>query len=118
MGSEEFSRAVRGSGATPLQTTAAGSLVTDNYETGGSYSITSYPHTVDPTDTIQEILIFETGTDIMMDVTTQQGNTISDIPLRGASTALSCWDADSITFKDPTGSGASTYGAWAGGDNV
>lgn len=118
MATEEFSRAVRGSGATPIQTTATSSLVTNNYDNGGSFSISSYPHTIDPADSIEELLIFETGAEITVDVTTNQGNTITGIPLRGATAAITAWDIDSVTFNDPTGSGASTYGAWAGGEVV
>lgn len=118
MGSQEFSQSVRGSGAQPIQTTATSSLVTNNYDNGGSFSITSYPHTIDPTDSIEELIIMETGNDITLDVTTSQGNTITGIPLRGVSAAITAWDIDSITFNDPNGTGAGTYGAWAGGEVV
>lgn len=117
-GRKEFTRAVGGSGQGPVSTSQAGAFETDNYEAGGSFTAGNgtnpYPHLVDPAALIQELTITETGTDIRADITTADGTVIEDIHLRGAALAENYISIDSVKFRDPNNTGASTFGFWAG----
>lgn len=117
MGYEENNRTVRGSGGT-LRTNTTGVMEVDNYTEAGAFTVgngsNGYPHTVDPTETIQELVITETGSDIRADVTTRSGDTVTDLHLRGVTLASDTLEIDSITFKDPNSTGDPTYGYWVG----
>lgn len=116
--SEQFTQTVGGGSGQPMRTSATGVVETNNYEEGavievGPNTATAYPHGYNPAETIEELIIIETGTDIVADVVTTSGTPIT-IPLRGKSPTLNYLSIDSITFRDPTGSGADTYGMWIG----
>lgn len=116
MPAEQFSAAVRGSAGSPLQTTAVGSIQTDNYEHGDAFEFggSNYPYTVDPNnlDVIQEIMLSEAG-DIDMEIHTVAGDTF---PVRLASTVgrWQIWEIDQIVFKDPRNTQSKLYGAVGG----
>lgn len=115
MGSQEFSVPVRGSAGDPISTSASnGSVETNNYDEGGTIDEdgSAYNYTVDPTETIQELIITECG-NIDAEITTTSGTTFT-IPLRGATLALDTVSIDSVVFKDPNGTSAALYGAWVG----
>lgn len=116
MPSEQFSQAVRGTGGTPVQTTAAGSIQTDNYPAGDGfeYDGSDYPYSFSATDidAIQELLFTEAG-DIDMEIETVQGDTFS-VRLANTVGRWQSWEIQSVTFSDPRGTGAELYGAWGG----
>jgi hypothetical protein len=119
MGYEENNRTVRGSGGT-LATSTTGVVQTNNYDDGGVITVEpsngdSYPAEFDPADhTIQFLKVLETGTGITMDIVTKDGETLEDIHLRGAGFEEEAIEMDSVTFKDPDGTGEPTYGYYSG----
>jgi len=113
-GRSEFTYPVGGSGGgTPVSMSQAGAFETDNYGEAGTIQITAYPTTIDPDEFIENLIITETGTEIVATITTKTG-TKFDAHLRGAGIDMDTLEVDQITFKDPTGSGAATYGWWVG----
>lgn len=121
MGSEQFSQAVRGSGGRPIQTSAAGSIETDNYDHGDSFEFdgSAYPYTVEPadTDTIIQVAMLTISADVDMVVTTIEGDEFA-VRLDGVVGSFSDWEIDALTFEDPRGTGATVAGAWAGEPEV
>lgn len=114
MASEQFSQAVRGSGGTPISTTAIGSIQTDNYEAAGSFADdgTGYPLTVNPPEVIQELYITDCD-NIDMEITTVHGD-VFVVRLAAAIGEWQGWEIDKVVFNDPRGTSAPLYGAWAG----
>lgn len=117
-GGEEFVTRVGGEGDGPVATSQASAFETNNYEQGGSFTVgegtNTYPFTVDPAALIQELMVTETGEDIRVDITTADGTVITDIHLRAASISEDFISIDSVTFKDPNGTGIATFGYWVG----
>ncbi|MFC7131655.1 MULTISPECIES: hypothetical protein [Salinibaculum] len=119
MGSEQFSQAVRGSGGVPIATNTNGTVETDNYSEGGVFAAggnsgNAYPLEVNPAETIQEIIVTQVGDAIVADYTTVSGTTLTDVPLNGRTLTQDTLELDSITLKDPDGTGALTEGWWIG----
>lgn len=114
-GVEQFSQTVRGSGGT-LATSLTGAIETDNYDEGGSINVESadYPLTVNPAETIQELVVIETGSDIRLDITTVSGTEMNDIRLAGASLVLDKIQIDQLTLRDPSATGDATRALWVG----
>jgi hypothetical protein len=114
--SEQFSQAVRGAGARPIATTAAGSIQTDNYPAGDGFEFdgSAYPYTfnADNVDAIQDVMISEAG-DVDMEIETIQGDTFT-VRLAETVGRWEIWEIQSITFRDPRGTAAALYGAWGG----
>ena len=115
MGSKEFAQAVRGSGAEPISTTAASAFEIDKYREGAVFDFdgSAYDYSVDPTETIQELLI-TVAPSSELDITTRSGTTIEGFPLNGATLALNTIEIDSVTFKDPNSTTARVAGMWVG----
>ncbi|MBV0903917.1 hypothetical protein [Haloarcula salina] len=114
MASEQFSQAVRGSSAEPVNVGQTGSIETNDYDNGDGFQHdgSSYPYSHNPAGTIQELILTEAG-DIDMEVTTVGGDTFS-LRLAGSTGVFNRWNIDSVTFRDPRGTAAPVYGGWAG----
>lgn len=97
-----------------LTTSTSGVVQTDNYEEGGAfdYNGTAYPYTVDPAETIEELVITTSG-DIVARITTTSGTTF-DLPLAGGSGTFDKWSIDVVEFQDPNATGDRIAGGWAG----
>jgi hypothetical protein len=113
MGVEQFSQTVRGTGGT-LATNTSGTVETDNYAHGGSVSdgAPTYPVSMNPAATIQELNIIEAG-DVEAEITTTGGDTFT-LRLYGGAGSFDKWEIDSVTFRDPRGTGAALVVGWAG----
>ncbi|SFR37141.1 hypothetical protein SAMN04487947_0566 [Halogeometricum rufum] len=113
MGVEQFSQTVRGSGGT-LATNATGTMETDNYPNGGAFDEdgTTYPVSLNPAETIQELIITAAG-DVMMEVHTSGGDVFT-VPLAGGTGSFDKWEIDKVVFSDPKGTQARLGGGWAG----
>lgn len=117
MASEQFSQAVRGSNGEPVATNATGTLETNDYPNGDAVQVDpsdgdSYPVTVNPAETIHEIVLLS-APDVDLEVTTTEGDNFS-LRLDGASGTLDRWKVDEFTIRDPRGTGALFSGGWAG----
>jgi hypothetical protein len=97
-----------------LTTSTVGSIETDNYTLGDGFDFDggSYPYSVDPTATIQELVITTAG-NVEAEITTDGGSTFT-LPLAGGSGAFDKWSIASVTFRDPENTGARLAGGWAG----
>lgn len=113
MGVEQFNQTVRGQGGT-LRTNASGVIETDNYPNGDAFSFdgTAYPYTVNPAETIQELIITRSA-DVVARITTTGGDTF-DIELAGSLPSFNFWEIDQVEFRDPDLTGAAIAGGWAG----
>ncbi len=112
MGSEQFSQAVRGSSAQPVGVAQTGSLETNDYDIGNSFDVTTYPLSINPSETIQEFIVIQTGDDIEATITTN-GGSVFTIPLVGSSAAFNHWNIDSVELQDPNGTGQRSIVAFA-----
>lgn len=117
-GRSEFTRAVGGDQNDAVSMSQAGAFETNNYTVGESISVgdgtNTYPFTVDPNSTIEELILFATGDGIVLDLVSASGVAINDVKLKGSLPALNHLSMDSVTFKDPGGTGAVTTGLWVG----
>ncbi|WP_410765790.1 hypothetical protein [Haloferax sp. DFSO60] len=113
MGVEQFSQEVRGSGGI-LATSTQGTVETDNYAHGDAFDFdgSAYPYSLNPAETIQELIITTAG-DIVAHITTTGGDTF-DFPLAGSVVAVDKWEIDTVEFRDPNGTAARLAGGWAG----
>lgn len=114
MPAEQFSTPMRGSSGGTLATTSAGTMKTDNYGGGDGFDFdgSGYPYTLNPAETIQELLVTESA-DVVARITTIQGDTF-DLPLVGAVGSFEGWEIDSVEFRDPNGTAARIAGGWSG----
>lgn len=114
MGSEQFAQKVRGSSAEPVSVGQTGSLETNDYDHGDGFDFdgSAYPYSVNPAETIHELLLTEAG-DIDATITTVGGDTFS-VRMRGSTAAFDRWNIDEVTFQDPRGTASPVSGAWAG----
>jgi hypothetical protein len=114
MPSEQFSQAVRGSGAEPISTNTNGTVQTDNYQNGGTfeYDGSAYPYSLNPAETIQQLSFTESG-GVYARITTIQGETF-DLALNGTVGSWEGWEIDSVEFRDPDATAAALAGGWAG----
>jgi phage baseplate assembly protein gpV len=114
MGSEQFSQAVRGSSAEPVGVAQTGSLETNDYDYGAGfdYDGTAYPYTVNPAETIHELVI-TSADDVVAEIHTNGGDVV-DLPLAGTVGTFDRWNIDQVVFRDPEGTQARLAGGWAG----
>lgn len=116
MGSQQGSQAIRGSSAEPVGVSQTGSIETNDYDHGSEFDVEgtgAYPHTINPAETIDELLIMTSGTKIVASITTTGGDVI-DLPLVGGEGSIDSYNIDEVTLKDPDGTGDRTAGGWAG----
>jgi len=73
---------------------------------------TAYPYTLDPAETIEELLIHDVGASIDAEISTTGGSTFT-IPVDGPAT-FNRWAVDSVTFRDPDATSAQLAASWAG----
>jgi len=114
MASEQFSQAVRGSSAEPVSVGQTGSLETNDYDHGDGFDLdgSAYPYTVNPAETIHELIFIEVD-DIDATITTVGGDTFS-VRMRGSTGAFDRWNIDKVVLEDPRATAAPVTGAWAG----
>ncbi|WP_058826726.1 hypothetical protein [Haloferax sp. Q22] len=113
MGVEQFSQEVRGSGGI-LATSTQGTVETDNYAHGDAFDFdgSAYPYTLNPAETIQELVITTSG-NVIARITTTGGDTF-DLPLASGAGSFDKWEIDSLEFRDPNGTTSRIAGGWAG----
>jgi hypothetical protein len=114
MGIQQHTQGVGGTGGEPIRTNAGGVLEVDNYGDGGAFDHdgSAYPYTLDPEQTIQELIITTAG-DIVARITTVEQDTF-DLPLAGARGAFDKWEIESVEFRDPNATASRIAGGWAG----
>ena len=114
MGSQQFSTAVRGSAGDPINVSGTGSLETNDYDQGAAfdYDGSAYPYSLNPAETIDSLIITETG-DIVARITTVSEAQF-DLPLAGGSGVIDDYNIDTVEFRDPNGTTARIAGGWAG----
>jgi Flp pilus assembly protein TadG len=92
-----------------------GPVETDNYSDGGTFEANdSYPLTVNPGATVHELVVVQVGNDIVLDVTTTQGNTLTGINLDGSSAVIDTLAISEFEFRDPSATNQSAAGFWVG----
>jgi hypothetical protein len=112
MGSEQFSQAVRGSGGQPIQTSAIGSIDTNDYPEGDSGDGSTYPVTINPAETIKELAFAIVETEVSATITTVSGTSF-DIPI-ASPVVVDRWDIDTVEITDPNGTQPRVAWWWAG----
>lgn len=112
MGVEQFSQLVAGSGGT-LATSTQGTVETDNYATGGNFSLAG-GESLNPAATIQELMVTQVGADsLVLTLTTTGGDTI-DFPHAGGTFTSDKLEIDSVEVSDPNATGETVTGVWVG----
>jgi hypothetical protein len=74
-------------------------------------SAEDYSVIFDPDHSIYELLIFESGAETTVKITTTGGDEFS-IPMRGQTATLDRWEIDTVEITDPNN--AQTIAGWAG----
>lgn len=116
MGNRQFARTVRGTDGI-VATNQTGTMETNDYPNGDDVVIDpnngdSYPVSVNPAETIHEIIVNSAG-DVQLEVHTIDGDVIN-MRLDGASGAYNRWKVDKFVVSDPRSTGALFSGGWAG----
>jgi hypothetical protein len=72
----------------------------------------AYPYTLDPSETIEELIIQDVDPDVDVVITTTGGDTFTlPVSERGV---FNRWQIETVEFKDPTGTAASVGAVWGG----
>lgn len=108
MVSEQFSQAVRGDSGEPISVGSTGSLETNEYGQGTAVTDSSYPISINPAFTIEEVLAFALPADKVVNLTLSNGNTINGIETDGPGWTLNTLEIDSLEVTDPEASGGDT----------
>jgi hypothetical protein len=103
---------VRIDGSNERAVSVSTNVQTDTYTRGDDFDTSTYPFTISPQETIQELLISILAAEIEIELTTTDGDIIT-IPVSGPST-IDTYKIDSVTFNDPQNNVARVAGAWAG----
>lgn len=113
-GRPEFVQGVGGVDSTQIDANISSTVETDNYHNGDGfdYDGSAYPYSVDPSETIHELVITDAG-HVTAEIVTKTGDVVA-LPLAGNIGCWNHWAIDSITFKDPDGTNAPLSGGWAG----
>ncbi|WP_363467836.1 hypothetical protein [Halogeometricum borinquense] len=113
MGVPQFATDVRTAENTMVETVVSNTVSTNDYPAGGviDTNTDALPATVNPTTTIQELVVVASNKHVAT-ITTTGGDTF-DVPLLGAG-AFDSWEIESVEFSDPTGSGGRLVVTWAG----
>lgn len=112
-GNEQFSSAVRSATASELSVTVGDTVETDNYATGDAFDLAG-GESLNPADVIQELIVTDVpSSDLVISITTTGGDTF-DFPHRGGTFTLDKLEIDSVDIGDPSGTGESVTGVWAG----
>lgn len=84
------------------------------YPSGDALNVngSAYPYTLDPSETIEELLIHNVGATIDAEITTTGGSTFT-IPIDSPA-VFNRWAVDKVVFRDPNGSSAQLSASWAG----
>jgi hypothetical protein len=112
MGSEQFSQAVRGSGGQPIQTSAIGSIDTNDYPEGDSGDGSTFPVIINPPETIKELAFAIVSAEVSATITTVSGTTF-DIPV-ASPVVVDRWDIDEVEITDPNNNTPRVAWWWAG----
>ncbi|MCD2199085.1 hypothetical protein LPA44_04120 [Halobacterium sp. KA-4] len=112
MGEKQFNNTVAGSGGT-LATNTTGTVETDNYATGGDFSL-SDGDSLNPAAVVQELVVTHVGDpSLTLTLSTTGGSTIT-VPHEGGTLTLDKLEIDAVEVADADNTGASIKGVWAG----
>ena len=110
---EEMTRVQDGEGESAAPATEKAARGTFQY--GGSEvaeTAADYPIEFSPENsTIYELLVFESGADTTVEITTSGGSVIT-VPLNGRTAVLDGWEISSVTISNPNDQ--RTIAAWSG----
>jgi len=85
-----------------------------NFSRINSAVVENYPFTADETWTIQEFVAFDIPADKRLSITTEQGDTASNVKPSSTRFVLDTIRIDSLTLSDPNGSGGESSLLWIG----
>jgi hypothetical protein len=103
---------IRIDGSNERAVTVSANVKTGSYPRGASFDTSTYPVTISPGETIQQLLLSIVGAEIAVEVTTTDGDVIT-LPVN-SSAVIDSYDVESIQIQDPNNSGARVAGSWAG----
>lgn len=103
---------IRIDGSNERAVTVSANVQTDSYPRGDSFDTSSYPVTIDPPETVQEVLLSIVNAELAVTITTTDGDTIV-LPINSKST-IDSYDMDKVEITDPNNSGSRVAGGWAG----
>jgi hypothetical protein len=99
-------------GSNERAVTVSTSVQTDTYDRGADFDRSTYPITLDPDETIQQVLLSIVLTEVDVEVTTTDGDVVT-IPV-DSKTVLDSYSAEKVVIKNPDDATARTAGGWAG----
>jgi len=84
----------------------------NSFRNGEDFDTTTYPLTIDPVPTVQQILLSIVEGEIELDVTTTDGDVVT-IPVDSKS-VIDSYFVEEFTLRDPSGTTPRVAGGWAG----
>ncbi|GAB3315239.1 hypothetical protein [Haloplanus salinarum] len=103
---------IRIDGSNERAVTVSTSVQTDTYDRGGDFDTSTYPITIDPAETIQQVLLSIVNTEVDVEITTEDGDVVT-IPVDSKST-IDSYSADEVAIQNPTDATQRVAGGWAG----
>jgi len=103
---------IRIDGSNERAVSVSTSVQTDTYARGDSFDGVAFPYTIDPAETVQQVLLSIVGAEIAVEVTTTDGDVVS-IPV-DTKTTLDSYSAEKVVLRDPNNNTPRVAGAWAG----
>jgi len=103
---------IRIDGSNERAVTVSTSVQTDTYDRGDDFDGTAYPYTLDPEETIQQVLLSIVKTEVDIEITTTDGDIVT-IPVNSKS-SIDSYSADKVEIKNPNDATKRVAGGWAG----
>jgi len=103
---------IRIDGSNERAVTVSTSVQTDTYDRGGDFDGTNYPITIDPAETVQQVMLSVVNTEVDVEFTTTDGDVVT-IPFDTRSTITS-YSSEKVVIKNPSDATLRTAGGWAG----
>jgi hypothetical protein len=103
---------IRIDGSNERAVTVSTNVQTDTYDRGADFDTSTYPITLDPDETIQQVLLSIVNTEVDVEITTTDGDVVT-IPV-DTKTTLDSYEAEKVVVKDPVDATKRTAGGWAG----
>lgn len=103
---------IRIDGSNERAVSVSTSVQTDTYSRGDSFDGPALPYTINPTETVEQLLLSIVGAEIDVEVTTVDGDVVT-IPV-DTKTTLDSYSAETVVLRDPGGNAPRVAGGWAG----
>jgi len=106
---------IRIDGSNERSVNVSGAVQSNTYDRGDSFDTSesdSYPITIDPAETVEQVLLSIVGGEVEVKLETEDGDVVT-LPIDAKAT-IDSYSSESVTISDPGGNAPRVAGGWAG----